>query len=63
VTTDLGESGEIGSTGTYGWGGAFATSFWIDPEEQLIAVFMTQVAPIDSDIRERFRTVVYQALE
>jgi CubicO group peptidase (beta-lactamase class C family) len=63
VTTDLGESGEIGSPGTYAWGGAFATSFWIDPEEQLIAVFMTQVAPIDSDIRDRFRTVVYQALE
>lgn len=63
VTVDLGESGEIGSRGTYGWGGAFATSFWIDPEEQLVAVFMTQVAPMDSDIRARFSTLVYQALE
>jgi CubicO group peptidase (beta-lactamase class C family) len=63
VTGDLGQAGEIGSLGAYAWGGAFGTSYWIDPEEDLVAVFMTQVRPMTSDIRDRFRTMVYQALE
>lgn len=63
VITNLGLSGELGSTGLYSWGGACATSFWIDPEVQLVAVIMTQVRPTTSDISYRFRTLVYQALE
>ena len=63
VNGDLGGSGEIGSLGMYGWGGAFNTVFWIDPAEDLIAVLMTQVRPTTSDIRDRFRTLVYQALD
>ena len=63
VVGDLGQYGEIGTTGAYAWGGAFGTSYWIDPEEDLVAVFMTQVRPMTSDIRNRFRTMVYQALE
>jgi CubicO group peptidase (beta-lactamase class C family) len=62
VINTIGESGELGTSGAYSWGGAFGTSFWIDPEEQLVAVFMTQVRPMDSDIRNRFRTMVYQSL-
>ena len=34
-----------GSPGEYSWGGAATTSFWIDPAEELIAIFMTQVLP------------------
>jgi len=63
VTSDLGESGELGSSGSYQWGGAFATSYWIDPQEELVAVIMTQVRPTKSDITNRFKTLVYQALE
>jgi len=63
VVGDMGQYGEIGSPGAYAWGGAFGTSYWIDPEEDLVAVFMTQVRPLTSDIRNRFRTMVYQALE
>ncbi len=63
VNGDLGGAGEIGSLGVYGWGGAFNTVFWIDPAEDLIAVLMTQVIPTTSDIRGRFRTLVYQALD
>ena len=63
VTDDLGQAGEIGTVGAYSWGGAFGTSYWIDPQEDLVAVFMTQVRPMMSDIRNRFRTMVYQALE
>jgi len=63
VTADLGKTGEIGSVGSYSWGGAFNTSYWIDPSENLLAVFMSQARPVDSDIRAKFSTVVYQALE
>jgi CubicO group peptidase (beta-lactamase class C family) len=63
VTNDLGKRGELGSVGAYAWGGAFYTTFWIDPAENLLAVFMSQGRPLDSDIDRRFSTLVYQALE
>jgi len=40
VKGDPGESGELGSEGSYFWAGAFGTSFFIDPNEALIGVFM-----------------------
>ena len=63
VVNDIGREGELGSEGTFSWGGAFYTSFWIDPEENLVAVFMSQVRPARSDIDEKFNTLVYQALQ
>jgi len=63
VVTDLGKHGELGSVGMYSWGGAFNTSYWIDPKEGLVGVFMSQVRPVNTDITERFTTLVYQALE
>lgn len=63
VVGDLGKKGELGSVGSYSWGGAFCTSYWIDPRENLIGVFMSQVRPVKSDIRAKFSTLVYQALE
>lgn len=63
LTGDLGSAGEIGSPSAYAWGGAFNSTYWIDPEERLVAVFMSNVRPYDTDIRLRFRTAVYQALE
>ena len=63
VVGDLGKSGELGSVGAYRWGGAFNTSYWIDPEERLVGVFMSQVRPVQANITRRFSTLVYQALE
>lgn len=63
VIDDIGKLGELGSNGAYSWGGAFYTSYWIDPTEQLIGVLMSQVRPATSDLRARFPTLVYQALE
>lgn len=63
VLKDIGRVAELGSNGTYAWGGAFYTSYWIDPEEQLVGVFMSQVRPSGSDVAVRFNTLVYQALE
>ena len=63
VIVDPAKAGELGSIGSYSWSGAFLTSYWIDPSESLIAVFMSQVRPSQSDIRAKFNTLVYQALE
>jgi CubicO group peptidase (beta-lactamase class C family) len=63
VVSDLGRRGELASVGSYAWGGAFDTSYWIDPSERLIGVYMSQARPTGSDMRNRFSTLVYQALE
>ena len=52
-----------GSTGEYAWGGAATTSFWIDPAEDLIAIFMTQVVPSSAyPVRRELRTMIYAAI-
>jgi CubicO group peptidase (beta-lactamase class C family) len=52
-----------GSAGEYSWGGAASTSFWIDPAEELIAVFMTQLLPSSTyPVRRELRTMVYAAI-
>jgi CubicO group peptidase (beta-lactamase class C family) len=52
-----------GSAGEYNWGGAATTSFWIDPAEELIAIFMTQVLPSSAyPLRRELRTMVYAAI-
>ena len=63
VIGDLGASGELGTEDAYSWGGAFNTSYWIDPQERLVGVFMSQSRPTETDISSRYRTLVYQALE
>src|SRR3984957_8818507 len=52
-----------GSRGEYAWGGAASTAFWIDPAEELIAIFMTQLLPSSSyPVRRELRTMVYSAI-
>jgi CubicO group peptidase (beta-lactamase class C family) len=52
-----------GSAGEYSWGGAATTSFWVDPAEELIAIFMTQVLPSSAyPIRRELRTMVYAGI-
>jgi len=63
VITDIGASGELGTDGAYAWGGAYNTSYWIDPAERLVGVFMSQSRPTETDITDRYQTLVYQALE
>jgi CubicO group peptidase (beta-lactamase class C family) len=53
-----------GTAGEYAWGGLATTSFWIDPVEELIVVFMTQVIPSSSyAVRRELRTMIYSAIE
>jgi CubicO group peptidase (beta-lactamase class C family) len=64
VVEDLGGRGTPGSVGEYGWGGAYHSTYWVDPQEQLLVVFLTQLIPAgQSDAQAKLRTLVYQALE
>ena len=63
VLVDLGASGQLGSEGMFGWGGAFNTATFVDPKEDMIGIIMSQVRPNDHlNIRRDFQTLVYQAL-
>jgi CubicO group peptidase (beta-lactamase class C family) len=59
----LGRNGQMGSVGAFGWGGAYHTTYWVDPAERLVAVLMTQLLPAgSSDLHGKFRTLVYQSI-
>lgn len=63
VVTDVGRSAMPASLGSFSWGGAFCTVFWVDPVEQIIGILMTQVRPYTHlNIRQDLQTLVYQAL-
>ena len=53
---------DIGSVGAYSGGGFFFTSFFIDPQEQMLGIFMCQLHPGGSDLAERIRILSYQAI-
>lgn len=51
------------SPGELAWGGAASTAFWIDPVEDIVAVFLTQLQPSSTyPIRRELRSLVYQAI-
>ena len=63
VTMDPAQTLIPGSPGEYAWGGAATTSFWIDPAEDLIAIFMTQVLPSSAyPVRRELRSLVCSAI-
>ena len=49
------------SAGSYSWGGAAGTLFWIDPEKELIGLLMTQISDVSSS-HDQFKELTYQAL-
>ena len=51
-----------GSKGEYFWSGYAGTYFWIDPEEELIVIFMTQSVTNRMNFRLLLRNLVYQAI-
>ena len=53
----------LGTPGEYAWGGAASTAFWIDPAEDLIVIFMTQLMPSSSyPLRRELRVLTYASL-
>ena len=63
VILDPAAAGVLDSPGEFAWGGAASTYFWVDPVEELIVVFMTQLLPSSSyPIRRELKTLAYSAL-
>ena len=63
VLLDVAASAAPGSLGEFGWAGAAKTHFWVDPIEEVVALFMTQ-SLMSFDVPElAMRASVYQALE
>ena len=64
VLTEKGKDVDRASTGTYSWGGIFNTYYWVDPQEELIGLVMTQIFPNGHvKIRENFKNLVYDAID
>jgi CubicO group peptidase (beta-lactamase class C family) len=52
------------SQGSFAWGGYFGTTYWADPKEKLVCLFMTQQTPNShGEISEKFKELVYQAIQ
>ena len=63
VLLELGKVQTLGSVGSYGWGGAANTNFWIDPKEEMIGILMLQFMPSETyPVSPDFRILAYQAL-
>lgn len=57
------QASNMQSFGDYGWGGAAGTRFWVDPQEELMCVFMTQFMPGGRyPVQEYLRHLVLQAI-
>jgi CubicO group peptidase (beta-lactamase class C family) len=63
VRTTTGNSVMPGSIGDFTWSGVAGTYFWIDPQEQLVAIWLMQAPEQRTHYRQLFRNLVYAAME
>lgn len=63
VCEDLGKRGMLGSEGEFAWGGAYHSVYWVDPAEELVVVYFTQLIPAkDIDDHFKLRALIYQSI-
>lgn len=63
VLEDLGARGALGTVGEFSWGGAYHSSYWVDPVEELVVVYFTQLIPANGlDDQFKLRALIYQAI-
>jgi CubicO group peptidase (beta-lactamase class C family) len=63
VVKDVGLRGEFSSVGEFGWGGAYHSTYWVDPHEQLVVVYLTQLNPSgEIDDFGKLRALIYQSI-
>ncbi len=63
VITDRGSARTPSNTGTFSWGGAFSTSYWVDPKEKMVFLFYRQLqSSTHGDVVEKFRAMLYGAM-
>jgi CubicO group peptidase (beta-lactamase class C family) len=62
-TTDRFGANGMESAGSFGWGGAYGSSYRVDPKTRTVTVMMIQMLPnVSAGIAERFSATVYQSL-
>lgn len=58
-----GQAGRPAGAGSYGWGGAYHSRYFVDPREQMVGVFFSQIVPARGlDLQDKFRVLAYQAI-
>jgi len=62
-TTDRYGAQGMDSVGSFGWGGAYGSQYRVDPKARLVLVIMIQLLPNTTDLRDKWATAIYQALE
>ena len=63
IREDVGAAGEPGSVGEFGWGGAYHSTYWVDPMEKLVVVYLTQVIPATGlDDQAKLRALIYSSI-
>lgn len=63
VITQGGSGRTPANEGTFAWGGAFATSYWVDPKEKMVYLFYRQLQnTTKGEMVEKFRAMVYAAI-
>lgn len=63
VNEDSGFYPELVNKGAHGWGSAYFPQYLVDPEKNLVAIFMTQLRPTGGlDLSQKFKVLSYQAL-
>jgi CubicO group peptidase (beta-lactamase class C family) len=64
LITENGSRSTPSQPGTYAWGGAFSTSYWVDPKEEMIVLIYRQMwGPHVAETDKAFRPLVYQAID
>jgi CubicO group peptidase (beta-lactamase class C family) len=64
ITEDVGKLGQPGSKGDYGWGGAYHSTYWIDPAEGLTVSYMVQLIPNGGlESQQKIRALIYSAID
>lgn len=63
IVTEKGSAKTLVQTGAYSWGGAFATSYLVDPKEKLVLLFFTQHQNgTGGNVPDKFKVLAYQAI-
>jgi CubicO group peptidase (beta-lactamase class C family) len=63
VVTEKTSGKTLSQEGTFSWGGAFSTSYWVDPKEKIVMLFYRQLQnSTHGDVAEKFRSLTYAAI-
>ena len=63
ITTEKGSAALPTQEGVFEWGGMFATTFWVDPKEKMVALLYRNIYPTRyGSLGDLFKVLVYQAI-